>query len=250
MEATSRKLSTWASPSLPNLDSISEFRILTNNFDAEYGNYSGGQIIVVTKSGTNQIHGDAFEFLRNTALDSRPFFSLTRAEFDQNQFGGTVGGPIKQNKIFWFADYQGTRTTQGVDTGVQSVPSVADRSGNLADLASTLTGAVSTSYLASLLSSRLGYAVSQGEPYYNPGCAMRGSNACVFPGAVIPQSAWSAPAKFLLPYIPRPNIRANEFDSTSFDQIVRDDKGGVRLDAEHPLRQFLRLLFWGQLLSQ
>src|SRR5580698_3459617 len=88
---------------LPNLDSISEFRVLTNNFDAEHGNYMGGQIVVVTKSGTNQIHGDAFEFTRNTALDSKPFFSLTKAEFDQNQFGGTLGGPIRQNRIFWFA---------------------------------------------------------------------------------------------------------------------------------------------------
>src|ERR1700728_1278130 len=216
---------------LPNLDSISEFRVLTNNLDAEHGNYMGGQIVVVTKSGTNQIHGDAFEVARNTALDSRPFFSLTKAEFDQNQFGGTLGGPIRQNRIFWFADYQGTRTTEGIDTGIQSVPSLADRSGNLLDLASTLTGAVSTPYMASQLSSRLGYAVTSGEAYYNPGCATTGSNACVFPRAVIPQSAWVAPAKFLLPYIPAPNIGANEFDSTSLDQIVRDDKGGARLDA-------------------
>src|ERR1700735_2399472 len=216
---------------LPNLDSISEFRVLTNNFDAEHGNYMGGQIVVVTKSGTNQIHGDAFEFARNTALDSRPFFSLTRPEFDQNQFGGTAGGPIKQNKIFWFADYQGTRTTQGVDTGIQSVPSVADRSGNLSDLASALTGVVSTPYMASQLSSRLGYAGTQGEAYYYSGCSSTGAKPCVFPGAVIPQSAWVAPATFLLPYIPQANIGTSEFDSANFDQIVRDDKGGVRLDA-------------------
>jgi Carboxypeptidase regulatory-like domain/TonB-dependent Receptor Plug Domain len=78
---------------VPNLDSIAEFRILTSNFDAEYGNYSGGQIMVVTKSGSNQFHGDVFEFLRNDALDSRNFFSPTRGSFKQNQFGGTVGGP-------------------------------------------------------------------------------------------------------------------------------------------------------------
>ena len=214
---------------LPNLDSISEFRVLTNNFDAEHGNYMGGQIVVVTKSGANQIHGDAFEFVRNTSLDSKPFFALERPEFDQNQFGGTAGGPIKQNKIFWFADYQGTRTTQGIDTGVQSVPSLANRSGNLSDLAGTLTGIVSTPYMASQLTGRLGYAVTQGEPYYTPGCIS--AAACVFPGAVIPQSAWVAPAKFLLPYIPSPNIGTNDFDSAGFNQIVRDDKGGVRIDA-------------------
>ncbi len=96
---------------IPNLDSIAEFRILTNNFDAEYRGYSGGQINVVTKSGTNDFHGDAFEFLRNTNLDARNCFSPTRGTFDQNQFGGTFGGPIRRNKIFFFADYQGTRLT-------------------------------------------------------------------------------------------------------------------------------------------
>ena len=116
---------------IPNLDSIAEFRILTSNFNAEYGNYSGGQIMVVTKSGTNQIHGDGFEFLRNTDFDSRNFFSynqvnpVTNAEipgtaigaFKQNQFGGTLGGPIRRDKIFFFADYQGTRNTIGQNTG-------------------------------------------------------------------------------------------------------------------------------------
>jgi len=108
---------------VPNLDSIGEFRILTNNFDAEYGNYSGGVVNVVTKSGTNGLHGSAFEFLRNTALDAKNFFSSERAKFNQNQFGGTVGGPISKNKLFFFGDYQGTRTKQGIDTGLISVPS-------------------------------------------------------------------------------------------------------------------------------
>ena len=79
---------------IPNLDSIAEFRILTNNFNAEYGNYSGGQINVITKSGTNRVHGDAFDFLRNTDLDARNYFSPTRGKFIQNQFGGTLGGPM------------------------------------------------------------------------------------------------------------------------------------------------------------
>ncbi len=102
---------------IPNLDSIAEFRILTNNFDAEYGEFSGGQINVATKSGTNAFHGDVFEFSRNTNLDARNYFSPARGAFDQNQFGGTVGGPIRKNKIFFFGDYQGTRLTQGVDSG-------------------------------------------------------------------------------------------------------------------------------------
>ncbi len=107
---------------IPNLDSVAEFRILTNNFDAEYGGHSGGQINVITKSGTNAFHGDVFEFVRNTSLDARNYFSPTRGAFDQNQFGGTFGGPIRKNRTFFFADYQGTRLTQGVDTGDIAVP--------------------------------------------------------------------------------------------------------------------------------
>src|SRR5258706_9519450 len=78
---------------VPNLDSIAEFRVLTNNFDAEYGNYSGGIVNVVIKGGTNQVHGSGFEFLRNTSLDAKSFFSPERNVSRQNQFGGSVGGP-------------------------------------------------------------------------------------------------------------------------------------------------------------
>ena len=154
---------------VPNLDSISEFRILTNNFDAEYGNYSGGVINVVTKSGANQIHGSAFEFLRNTAFDAKNFFSPDRGVSQQNQFGGTIGGPIKKSKAFFFADYQGTRTIQGIDTGSISVPSVTDRGGNLTDQMSALTGSVSGQNLASILSKELGRTVTAGEPYFTQG---------------------------------------------------------------------------------
>ncbi len=223
---------------VPNLDSISEFRILTNNFDAEYGEFSGGQINVVTKSGTNTFHGDAFEFVRNTDLDARNYFSPTRGAFDQNQFGGTLGGPLRRDKIFFFADYQGTRSTQGIDTGQIPVPSMQDRTGNLSDLASsfvttdangnTIPTTVSGPYFASLLSQELGYAVSAGEPYYTTGC---GSTTCVFPGAVIPQSAWSAPAKNLLKYIPTPNNSNGTFATSAFNLTLRDDKGAYRVDA-------------------
>src|SRR6202163_4749018 len=83
---------------VPNLDSIAEFRILTNNFDAEYGNYRRGIVNVVTKSGANHFHGTAFEFLRNTAFDAKNFFSPERGFYRQNQFGGTAGGAIRQSR--------------------------------------------------------------------------------------------------------------------------------------------------------
>ena len=122
---------------IPNLDSISEFRIITNNYDAEYGNYSGGQVNVVTKSGTNQIHGSGFEFLRNTSLDAKNYFSQPTDPtpvYRQNQFGGTIGGPIKKDKTFFFLDYQGSRQTQGL-TQNEQMPSLANRTGDLSDSA-------------------------------------------------------------------------------------------------------------------
>jgi hypothetical protein len=226
---------------IPNLDSIAEFRILTSNFDAEYGGHSGGQINVVTKSGTNKFHGDGFEFLRNTNLDARNYFSPTRGTFDQNQFGGTFGGPIRRNKVFFFADYQGTRLTQGVDTGQIPVYSLQDRSGNLLDLASSLSGTVTGQYWASLLSQKLGYAVSPGEAYYLPGCTS--SSNCVLPNAAIPPSAWSAPARNLLQYIPLPNLGTNTFTTSNYDETLRDDKGGYRLDYESRWGRFSAYYF-------
>src|SRR3984893_18546547 len=193
---------------IPNLDSIAEFRILTTNADAEYGNYSGGLINVVTKAGGNAFHGSMFEFLRNTDLDAKSYFSTERSVFQQNQYGGTLGGPIKQNKLFFFADYQGQHTKQGQDTGVVAVPSLANRSGNFSDLISSnnpnpLPGTVNGDYLAQTLSKSLGYPVHRNEPFYTPGC---NQSTCVFPGAVIPQTAFALPATKLLQYIPTPNI--------------------------------------------
>ncbi len=220
---------------IPNLDSIQEFRVLTNNFDPEYGNYNGGLINVVTKPGSNEFHGNAFEFLRNTDLDARNYFDNTRGVFQQNQFGGTAGGPIKKQKVFFFADYQGTRTVEGISSTETTVPSIADRSGNLIDVANTLTGTVSGTNVAGLLTQKLGYKVSEGEPYYFQGCAS--SSACVLPSAVIPMSAWSAPALALLKYIPSPNIGSDQFATSAYPETVRDDKGSGRMDANTRLGQ-------------
>jgi hypothetical protein len=211
-----------------NLDSIDEFKVLTNYFAPEYGNYNGGIVTVVTKSGSDSFHGNAFEFLRNTDLDARGYFDLTRPTFRQNQFGGTLGGPVRHQKVYFFEDYQGTNTNQGVETGKITVPSAQDRTGNLSDVASSLTGAVSGNYLAGLLSQKLGYAVFAGEPYYTTGCT---SGTCVFPNAIIPQSAWSAPAFALLKYIPAPNFGSTQFSTAASAETVRDDKGSGRIDA-------------------
>ena len=213
---------------VPNLDSILEFRILTNNYDAEYGNYSGGVVNVVTRSGSNQIHGSGFEFLRNTAFDARNFFSPERGFYRQNQFGGTLGGPILRNKLYFFGDYQRTGTNQGIDTGLIPVPTLANRSGDFTNLADSLTGTVAGPYFAKILSQKLGYTVSANEPYYTSGCTL--NTQCVFPNAFIPQRAWSEPAKHLLQYIPTPNIGDSNFSTGAEGRKVRDDKGSFRVD--------------------
>ncbi len=214
---------------VPNLDSIQELRVLTGNFDAQYGNYSGGQVLLTTKSGTDVFHGSGFEFLRNTNLDAKSYFSTERAAFDRNQFGGTLGGPVRKQAIHFFADYQGTRMAEGIETGRISVPSELERTGDLSDRASSLTGAVSGPYLAGQLAQKLGYAVSSGEPYYFSGCT--GAAQCVFPNAQIPQSAWSAPAVALLQYIPQANQGGTIFSSSAENEALRDDKGAMRVDA-------------------
>ncbi|HXJ44493.1 MAG TPA: carboxypeptidase regulatory-like domain-containing protein, partial [Bryobacteraceae bacterium] len=148
---------------IPNLDSIQEFRLITNSYDAEYGKFSGAIVNVITKSGTNSIHGDAFEFLRNSNMDARGFFEASVGELRRNQFGYAVGGPLRKDKLFWFSDYQGTRQVQGADTGLIQIPTQAEKQG-IFDL-SQLTGVVQGSSWAQVLSKRLGYQVTNGEPY-------------------------------------------------------------------------------------
>src|SRR6202021_980187 len=114
---------------------------------------------VRTKTGGNEIHSSVFEFLRNTDLDARGFFSPEGSAFQQNQYGGTVGGPIRNNKVFFFSDNQEQQTILGLETGLVPAPSLANRAGNFSDSASTLTGQVNGSYLAQTLTSRLGYGV-------------------------------------------------------------------------------------------
>lgn len=115
---------------IPTLDSIQEFRLLTNSFNAEYGRFSGAIVNVLTKSGTNEIHGSIYEFLRNEKLDARSYFDQERGDFKRNQFGGTIGAPVVKNKLFFFGDYQGTREVRGVSSGLINVPSLLERGGD------------------------------------------------------------------------------------------------------------------------
>jgi len=258
---------------VPTLDSIEEFRLLTSSFNAEYGRFSGAIVNVVTKSGTNEIHGSAYEFLRNDALDARGYFDPTRGELKRNQFGGTIGMPLIQNKLFFFGDYQGTREVAGVSSGIIPVPSNLERGGNFSDLGTTGFGSFDTQItdpnnsnntifvpnvvrgdnsptnFAATLSTRLGYPVTAGEPYYfqatdsDPnnnfqpyGHACISHAQCVFPGAngpVIPMSAWSPVAVKTLQFIPTPIGTSSGqpfFSSAASKSNLRDEKFGIKVD--------------------
>jgi hypothetical protein len=253
---------------VPNLDSIAEFRILTNNFDAQYGNYSGGVINVVTKNGTNNLHGSAFDFVRNTAFNARPYsFSNpapAKGSYDQNIYGGTIGGPIKKDKLFFFGDYQGTYQVIGT-SDTATVVTAQDRTGNLSDWSPTFGKnykdvVVGTGW-ASVLSNRLGYTVTPGENYFvAPGTtgatnivACTNTTQCVFPNYTVPMSAWDSAAPHLLQYIPASNATnssnagfngaAPVFSTTAQNNTLLDNKEAARIDYNSPFGTFFAYYF-------
>ena len=117
----------------PSVESVREFKIQTNLFQAEQGRNPGATVNVITKSGSNAFHGSAYEFFRNTQLDAKNFFAKAgsnKAQYQQNQFGGSLGGPIRHDKLFFFADYEGFRRRQGTFASVNTVPTVAMRDGD------------------------------------------------------------------------------------------------------------------------
>jgi Carboxypeptidase regulatory-like domain len=178
----------------PSPDTIEEFRVITNSFDAEYGRNSGSVVNVVTKSGTNDFHGSAFEFFRNTVLDARPFmFTPTnKPDFQQNQFGGTLGGPIKKDKTFFFASYEGRRIKQGILSNPVPLPT-ADQLNN--GIFGDLTGTLTTAPTAGVLQGRCG---AQLTPAANTelaniaagGTPTPGNYGIIFPGGVIPTGCY------------------------------------------------------------
>jgi hypothetical protein len=248
---------------IPNLDSIYEFRILTNNPDAEYGNYSGGLINVVTKSGTNGYHGNLFEFVRNTAFDAANYFDQgQRGAYHQNQFGGTFGGPIKRDKIFFFADYQGNRLIQGQTQRITGAPTSALESGNLSSVAAgfvknnpiaglppvptTVASGTGPGNWASVLSNQLGYTVKPGEEYYFPGCA--NNTQCVLPNATLSPTAFNPISANLLPFILPANGTNSQglptFTTNAEATDLSDNKFSGRGDANTGFGLLTAYFYW------
>ena len=121
----------------PILDGVREFKVLTGTYSAEYGRQAGGQVIVTTKSGTNDFHGSAFEFHRNSVFDARNFFARDKPSFHRNQFGGVIGGPIRKDRTFFFGGYEGQRRGQQ-EAGLANVPTALMKQGDFSDVPNVL----------------------------------------------------------------------------------------------------------------
>ena len=215
---------------IPSVDDTQEFKVESNSLSAEYGRFTGGVINVTTKSGTDQWHGDAYEFLRNNVLNADDYISNSKGvkvpPFRMNQFGGTLGGPVLipklyngHNKTFFFVDYQGTRRVQGA-TFLGTVPTALQR-----------TGDFSQTYNA------------QGNPVtiYNPFSTAPDPNnpnqyiRQAFSGNKIPSSMIDPVAKNIIAYYPSPNVQgaaftnANNFLSDAPITVLQNE-GSARID--------------------
>jgi outer membrane receptor protein involved in Fe transport len=166
----------------PPPDAIQEIRIQTANFSAEYGRNPGSQINVVSKAGTNEFHGAAWEFLRNNDLNARNFFSPSVPALHQNQFGVAAGGPIKKNRLFAFGTYEGLRDRREAQTVESFLPTAAERSGDFRASGSTLTDPV--------------------DPLTNQPLTTPSGAPCVV-GNVIAPGCISPVAQTLLPFLPQ-----------------------------------------------
>jgi hypothetical protein len=178
---------------------VEEFHLITSNFDAEFGRLPGSVMNVVTRSGGNAFHGSAFDFLRNNAVNARNFFQASITPLKWNQFGGAFGGPVRKNKTFFFASYQGLRQrTDAFVTGVLA-PNAAQRVGDFSALASSKWPK---------------------DP----------SNSQVFPGGIIPAARLDPVAQNILKLmVPLPN-NADGTYSTIAAAPSNDDQGVLKID--------------------
>jgi outer membrane receptor protein involved in Fe transport len=179
-------------PISPSIDAIEEFRVQSGNFSAEQG-MGPSNVSVRLKSGTNTFHGSAYEFLRNNDMDARNFFQPAVSPLKRNQFGGSIGGPIRRDKLFWFAGYEGTRQNSGNDYSI-TVPSAAQRQGDFSGLATVIDPL-------------------NGQP---------------FPNNVIPASRINQVATFFEPFLPLPSSGTQYIYSPS--STLQADQTSGRVD--------------------
>ena len=194
----------------PNPDAIQEFSIQKNNFTAEYGNATGAVVSVVTKSGTNEFHGSAFEFLRNGAFNARNFFATNRDNLKRSQFGGTLGGPIVKNKAFFFFGYQGTRLRTDPQLTRQFLPTAAMRSGDFSGVSGSIIDPLTR------------------QP---------------FPGNRIPADRLNPVTQAFLKYIPVPNTPTGE-RFTGYQNRPSENEYTARVDYNLASHRLSARYFW------
>jgi hypothetical protein len=217
----------------PSPDSIEEFRVLTNTFDAEYGRNSGAVVNVVTKSGTNDYHGNLYEFFRNQALNAKGFFDSQKLDYLQNQFGATFGGPIKKDKTFFFVTYEGDRLRKGTSSDTVTVPSAPERTGDFS--ATPFSGGVTTDFFAQTLNSRCG--LNMPMPSTQPNGIVPYST--IFPNSVIPQSCMDQTALDLMnQYVPNSNRADGTFQGVPLGHETSDQ---FTIKIDHQLTKNQRL---------
>ena len=202
---------------VPVLDAIAEFQVQVAQYSAEYGRASGGQINVLTQSGSNHWHGAGWDFLRNNKLDARPFNLTTQStvpEFRRNQFGGLVGGPILKNKLFGFFTYEGLRNRQAAaNLTTVSVPDQLQRTGNFsAELPTTVI--------------------------YDPGSTITNGTRAAFPGNVIPASRLNPAVLAALSALPLPNLAGGLFINTT--DVLKQDNDNISARVDYSITQSLR----------
>jgi len=193
----------YATPtSFPNPDALQEFALSSRNYSAQYGQGTS-TVSAVTRSGTNGFHGSAYEFLRNTDLDSRPFFSANRpASYKRNQYGASLGGPIRKNKLFFFGDYQGYKLRGGPGSTAYTTLTAAQRIGDF-------SGQLTNTFVAT---------DPCGNPQYK-GAIIDPTNNCVFLGNIIPSGRIETPAtKTIQTWLPLPNLGTNAYNYTPANQ--------------------------------
>jgi len=185
----------------PNPDAVQEFNLQSDNLSAQYGMGASAVVNIITKSGTNTLHGDLFEFVRNGDLNARNFFAPTQDTLKRNQYGGSVGGPILKDKLFFFGTYQGTKIRSAATGSVAFVPTAAERTGNFA-----------------------GSGITVRDPV----------TGVAYGGDQIPANLLSAPAQYFLNRIPLPNGPNNQLTYTGPSIVQNDDQYMIKLNwVEH-----------------
>jgi outer membrane receptor protein involved in Fe transport len=229
----------------PTPDAIDEFRVITNTFDAEYGRNSGAVVNVITKSGTNALHGNVYEYFRNKVLNAQGYFNTVKPQFNQNQFGGTIGGPIKKDRTFFFGTYEGRRVRKGDPSPLVQLPTPQEIGGDFSANA-PFGGTINDQFVADALNSRTDGTTTCAQAIANHGGATPASGvnwSDVFPNGFIPSQCMDPVAQNLLQYLPAANLSGFRYQGVPTESD-NQDQFTVRVDHRINDRQNLSIYYY------